>query len=230
MTRHQQSRPWSLWWGLTVLALLLGLGTGTTAGQPSSPAWQSMQRAAIDAVQQGRLGEAERRLRDVLASLDGSIPDDRLARASTLAMLGLVTKQQGRTNEAEAHYIEALAATAAVLGARHHDLSAIHFNLGVLYADTQRYDEAAAQFRSALEVLEGAVAAHDYKLALPLFRLGDTLRLQGAHDAAEGPLRRALAIQERHRGPGHADVEATRQRLALLADARVGPSRAGAPR
>lgn len=171
---------------------------------------QAMQ-AALQHHQAGRLGEAERIYRQILAQQ----PND----AQALYYLGLIAHQVGRhaaavdlvrrsialwPDNAEAHYnlgivlfengllAEAIAAYRQAIALNPNNAEA-HTNLGVALLDNGQSDEAIASFRRAIAINPG--------LAKTWYDLGNALQADGQMDEAIAAFGRAIAIN-----PDVADV------------------------
>jgi non-specific serine/threonine protein kinase/serine/threonine-protein kinase len=101
---------------------------------------------------EGRLGEAERALDEVLGG-DVSTPDiaDPL-QLEVLEELAIVHHQGGRYEEAEALYFTAIAAREAITGRDHPDATRVLGNLAIVYRYMERWEEAEQLLREALEV------------------------------------------------------------------------------
>ena len=122
------------------------------AGPPSP---ESLVQAALRLHQQGRVEEAERRYRDILAASPGH--------AVATHYLGLAGWHRGDVAEAERLMRAALELEAGVPD--------FHNNLGLLLRDTGRPEAALEHFRRALGVDPRWVAAYN-NLALTLEALG----------------------------------------------------------
>src|SRR3989442_1883181 len=130
---------------LALTAVAMSFPTGNVAQQrrPSPTAQAASNtttavgadlRRATDLLQLGKLDEAERILRHVLATSPGN--------ADAHNLLGIVMDQRGKTTEAEREY-------QAAIRLNPNGVSAMA-NLGVLLARTNRSDEAIRTFESVL--------------------------------------------------------------------------------
>jgi len=142
---------------------------GKLAAAPPAP--DAMIRTALMAHQQGRVDEAERIYREVLALQPGH--------AIATHYLGLAAWQKGDVRAAEAGMRAALAADASIPD--------FHNNLGLLLRDTARVDEAIACFRRTLEVDPRWFEAHN--------NLGLALEAAGRFDTAVDAYRAGIAAQ-----------------------------------
>ena len=159
---------------------------------------------ALAAHQQGRVDEAERGYREVLAREPGN--------AIATHYLGLVAWQRADLVEAERLMGAAIAANAAIPD--------FHNNLGLLLRDTWRLEEAIAAFRTALAVDPAWFEAHNnlglafegagrWDQAVAAYR--DAIAREPRFAAARQNLARALATQ------GHFSEAWTQYRWRLLA-------------
>jgi len=128
---------------------------------------------ALDLHQAGRLDEAERRYRQLLAV------DPR--HADALHYLGLVRHQAGQHDDAVRLIRESLAARAT---------PEAYSNLGTVLAALGRHDEAESALRSALALAPGHADA--------AFNLGNVLGARERYAAAEAAYRQAVAAAPRH--------------------------------
>jgi len=128
-------------------------------------------QAAVAEHRAGRLAEAERGYRGVLAAAPEQ-PD-------ALHLLGLLTQQRGEPAAAEALIRRAIAARP--------EAAAYHGSLGATLAALGRHAEAVAAFRRAVELAPRAAQAH--------YNLGCALQAAGQLDDAVAAYREALALQ-----------------------------------
>jgi tetratricopeptide (TPR) repeat protein len=143
----------------------------TGAAPAVIPGLDDLFAAGLQHHQAGRLAEAERHYRQILAV------DDR--HADSLHLLGVIARQAGQ-NEAAAELI------GLAIGLRN-DVPAYHNNLGNALRDQGRLDEAVASFRHALSLAPDFPEAHN--------NLGNALRDLGKLDEAMASYRRALSLR-----------------------------------
>ena len=128
---------------------------------------------ALAAHQQGRIDDAERGYREVLAREPGN--------AIATHYTGLVAWHRGDLAAAERQMRSSIAANAAIPD--------FHNNLGLLLRDTRRVDEAIAAFRTALAVDATWFEAHN--------NLGLALEAAGRWDEAVAAYRDAIVREPR---------------------------------
>jgi len=128
---------------------------------------------ALAAHQQGRIDDAERGYREVLAREPGN--------AIATHYIGLVAWHRGDLAGAERQMRAAIAANAAIPD--------FHNNLGLLLRDTRRVEEAIAAFRTALAVDATWFEAHN--------NLGLALEAAGRWDEAVAAYRDAIVGEPR---------------------------------
>ena len=135
---------------------------------------------ALEHHQAGRLQDAERMYRQILAAQ----PNE----PEAIHLLGVIAYQEGRLEVA----VECISRAIALRGTE----SAFHYNLANAFKAQSKLAEAVACYRRALELKPDFVAAH--------INLGNTLRGQGKLDEAAACFRRALASK-----PDLADAHST---------------------
>jgi Tfp pilus assembly protein PilF len=139
----------------------------------ASPGLDVVIQRALAAHQQGRIDEAERGYREVLAQDPGH--------AIATHYLGLAAWQRGNLAEGERQMRASIAGNAAIPD--------FHNNLGLLLRDTRRVDEAIASFRTALQVDATWFEAHN--------NLGLALEAAGRWDEAIAAYRDAMSREPR---------------------------------
>lgn len=143
-------------------------------GPASGPAAQALLQAAVAHHQAGRLDEAERQYRQVLAA-DPTQPD-------ALHLLGVLAFQAGRPDTAVAFIEQAILLRPAA--------AAFRMNLGNALLALGRADEAVASYREAT-----SLAPRDPEAA---YNLGNALVQVGQTDDGIAALRRALMLSPEH--------------------------------
>jgi tetratricopeptide (TPR) repeat protein len=167
------------------------------------PPYAAMLRQAVQSHRAGRLQEAERLYRQVLAE-NPQQPDAHHNLGAVLARHGRLTEAlphlkagvEGRPEESK--YWSACIQVMQALGAREDlaelyrklttlqpGLAAAHYNLANALKDLGRWDEAADSYRTALKLNPGLAAAHN--------NLGNVSKLQGKLDDADAGYRAAIA-------------------------------------
>jgi serine/threonine-protein kinase len=177
---------------------------------------------AMIALAQGRVAEAEKDLRDVLAKRKAAHETDV---AIDEARLGEAERRNGELNTAIASDTAALEHAAAIHGDGSWEHALAQRYLGTALADAGRFDEAEADLRAAIAFYDGLVGAGDHPLAAATrLTLGEMLARRPA-SRADGiaMVERAAAQNERLFGPGDARTNEAR---ALLADLRAGKMKA----
>ena len=143
-------------------------------------------QAALASHQRGRLEEAERIYREILARDPGH--------AVATHYLGLIEWQRGNLVQAEARMRASIAANAAIPD--------FHNNLGLLLRDTQRAEESIACFNAALAANPAWFEAYN--------NLGLALESAWRWDEAAGAYREAIA-----RAPRFAEARQNLARLLI---------------
>jgi len=158
---------------------------GKLAAAPATP--ESLVPRALQAHQQGRLDEAERLYREILAAVPGH--------AVATHYLGLASWQRGDVARAETLMREALA--------RDRSIPDFHNNLGLLLRDTGRREAALDCFAATLGADPGWIEAFNNRAL--------TLEALGRWDEAVADYRRAI-----EREPRFAAARQNLARLLLL--------------
>jgi len=181
------------------------------------PPYAAMLRQAVQAHRAGRLAEAERLYRQILAEHPRQ-PDVHHNLGAVLARHGRLTEAlphlkagaEGRPDESK--YWSACIQVMQALGAREElvelyrkltilqpGLAAAHYNLANALTELGRLAEAADSYRTALKLNPGLAAAHN--------NLGNVAKLQGKLGDAEASYRAAIAADpdfaEAHFNLGH---------------------------
>ncbi|MCB1606363.1 MAG: serine/threonine protein kinase [Xanthomonadales bacterium] len=161
----------------------------------------------------GRLEEAEARLRGVLAT-QGT---DTLNAASVASDLATLYLDQQRLDEAEVFYRRALAIRQDKLGSDDADVAITLGGLGYLLHLRERWPEAEALQLEALRILEQQLGPMHPRVAASLHNLG-LLELQlGRLDNARHHFARALSIWEQVYGNDHPQITHALFSLARIA-------------
>lgn len=125
----------------------------------------------LEAFRSGRLGEAERRMRQVLKE-DAQSPD-------ALHILGILAAKAGKLGEAETLLQRCVASAPGFRDA--------HNNLGNVLMAQGRYAKAQTCYEQAMRL--------DPRASNPVYNLGNCLRARGKLNEAEDAYRRALRLQ-----------------------------------
>ena len=177
---------------------------------------------AMIALAQGRIADAEKDLRDVLAKRKAAHETDV---AIDEARLGEAERRNGELNTAIANDTAALGHAAAIHGDGSWEHALAQRYLGTALADAGRLDEAEANLRAAIAFYDGLVGAGDHPLAAATrLTLGEVLARRPA-SRADGiaMVEHAAGQDERLFGP---DDVRTNEARTLLADLRAGKTKA----
>ena len=166
--------------------------TGQRPGPPARLA--PMLAEAVAYHQAGRLDEAERLYRQILAA------DPR--QADCLHLAGVIAYQRGDCAAATDSIGQAIAVDGSI--------AAYHCNLGLALHGLDRFDEAEASYRRALRLAPSYPEAHS--------NLGVTLRRQGRLDEAVASLQAALAFRPDY-SEAQSNLGVTLQDLGRFEDA-----------
>ncbi len=199
--------------GVAVL-LMIASTDGTLCAQDTL--WHTWRNGGLQAMQEGRLGDAERLLIAALEQAEKFGADD-LRVADAANDLAVVYAMAGKTVEAELLFQRALVIGEKRLGADHQEVGATIQNLGILYATQHKYHEAEPLLMRALEInLKRFGAAHT-RTALTLKTLSSFYAIQGQLEEAEQFIQKSLAILEAERvQQGDPQMTATLQVFAAI--------------
>jgi len=187
---HQPLRPIAM----TFLAILAWSAT-IAPSFAQETLLQTWRNGGLQALQEGRLTDAERLLIAALEQAEKFGAEDlRVADAANdLAVLYATT---GKAMEAELLFKRALIIGEKGLGTDHPGVGATVQNLGILYATQQKYQEAEPLLKRALEInLKRFGVAHS-RTALTLKTLSSFYAIQGQLAEAERFIQKSLAILE----------------------------------
>lgn len=151
----------------------------------------------------GRLAEAERLYREVLATLDAQGLYLDPERASTLNDLAVLLELAGKTEGVEELYDEAIEITRRVRGEGHTEVAGYLGNKGSWLSAQGRYKEAAVCLDEALAIKRKVLGERHPAVAYTLYKIADLLALQGRAVQAEPPAREAVAILREKLPAGH---------------------------
>ena len=176
-----------------VLLFTMGSTDGTVFAQDTL--WHTWRDGGLQALQEGRLGDAERLLIAALEQAEKFGTED-LRVADAANDLAVVYATAGKTVEAELLFQRALLIGEKGLGADHPAVGATIQNLGILYATQQKHKEAEPLLKRALEInLKQFGVAHT-RTALSLKTLSSFYAIQGQWAEAERFIQKSLAILE----------------------------------
>jgi len=181
---------------LCLLSLSLCLNAAPGFGQETL--WNTWRTGGLQALQEGRLADAERLLIAALEQAEKYGPED-LRVADAANDLAVVYATAGRNMEAELLFSRALMIGEKGLGADHPGVGATVQNLGILYATQQKYREAEPLLKRALEINLKRYGVNHTRTALTLKTLSSFYAIQGQLKEAESFIQKSLAILESSR-------------------------------
>jgi tetratricopeptide (TPR) repeat protein len=166
-------------------------------GKDSIEAARCTTEWATAVLSQGRFGEAEDLLRQVLSSLSGIDARNSVDYADSLTALGTCCRLQKRSEEAAVHFEEALRLYQNGVGAADPaDIAAVLTQLAVCHTDTDDCNGAEPYFRKALEVTESLEEPKPHILSDNLYNLAKCSVFQKRYAEAISLYKRALDILE----------------------------------
>jgi tetratricopeptide (TPR) repeat protein len=183
---------WRLAVGIAIL-LMVAFTEGPVCAQDTL--WHTWRNGGILAMQEGRLGDAERLFIAAMEQAEKFGADDlRVAEAAN--DLAVVYATTGKSVEAELLFQRALLIAGHTMGADHPGVGTISQNLGILYATLQRYQDAEPLLKHALEINLKRFGTDHIRTALTLKTLSSFYAAQGQLAEAEQLIQKSLAILE----------------------------------
>jgi len=182
-------------WVLFVLVAALALPEFVSA---QDTLWNTWRQGGLQALHEGRLGDAERLLTAALEQAEKyGLEDLRVADAAN--DLAVVYANSGRPLEAELLFNRALSIGEKGLGADHPGVGATIQNLGILYATQERYREAEPLLKRSLAINLKEYGGKHVRTALSIKTLSSFYAIQGQMGEAERLIQKSLAILEESR-------------------------------
>lgn len=208
---------------LRVLLLIVLTVALTTApwlapdpAQSQETLWTTWRNGGLQALQEGRLADAERLLIAALEQAEKFGSED-LRVADAANDLAVVYATAGRNMEAELLFTRALTIGEKGLGSDHPGVAATVQNLGILYATQQKYGEAEPLLKRALEINLKGYGVNHTRTALTLKTLSSFYAIQGQLAEAEQLIQKSLAILEDARvGKNDPQMTATLEVFAAI--------------
>jgi len=180
--------------GMALLAIVL-LGGANPSAFAQETLLQTWRNGGLQALQEGRLTDAERLLIAALEQAEKYGAED-LRVADAANDLAVLYATAGKSVEAELLFKRALVIGEKGLGTDHPGVGATIQNLGILYATQQKFQEAEPLLKRALEInLKRFGVAHS-RTALTLKTLSSFYAIQGQLAEAERFIQKSLAILE----------------------------------
>ena len=182
-------------WMLILVVAVLSL-PAPTLGQDTL--WNTWRQGGLQALHEGRLGDAERVLTAALEQAEKyGLEDLRVADAAN--DLAVVYANSGRPLEAELLFNRALTIGEKGLGSDHPGVGATVQNLGILYATQERYREAEPLLKRSLAINLKEYGGKHVRTALSLKTLSSFYAIQGQMGEAERLIQKSIAILEESR-------------------------------
>ena len=196
--------PVARWVMVAVIAAgWLAYSPSSTLGQDTL--WNTWRQGGLQALQEGRLADAERLLTAALEQAEKFGAED-LRVADAANDLAVVYANAGKPLEAELLFTRALMIGEKGLGPEHPGVGSTVQNLGILYATQHKYREAEPLLKRALAINLKEFGGKHVRTALSLKTLSSFYAIQGQLTEAENLIRKSLAILEESR-VGQADPQ-----------------------
>jgi tetratricopeptide (TPR) repeat protein len=195
-----------------------GLGGAKGSTSPSTKAWESSTRAAADAVEHGKLDEAQEHLEQAHQAAVSQPEGDEYA--ASLMNLGHVHAAKGDSTNAVVFYEKALVAREQHLGPDHLEVANTLNTLGASYAQLQRFDDADRAFRRALAIRREKLGENDLLTGQSLNNLALLCAARGNVEEAAQLYPHAIEVIASAPNGSRADlIRALDNYAALLEDA-----------
>jgi tetratricopeptide (TPR) repeat protein/CHAT domain-containing protein len=209
----------ALWIGALSLASLT-VPSAWAQGDASPEALQLEQRGT-EAVQAGRLPEAEQMFKRALAIHERTVGPTDVATGKCLVLLAVVYYTQGRFNLAEPLIKRARGIYEKTIGRDHVALGPVLYMLGAIYNKQSRPAEAEPLLKRSLALQEKFFGRQNPQILPNLDDLAEVYRLQGREADAEALAKRALAIRKKTPGqtPQADEAQELTDRALALRDA-----------
>ncbi|NWF73022.1 MAG: tetratricopeptide repeat protein [Nitrospirae bacterium] len=177
------------------VAILLTVASTDSAVYGQDTLWHTWRNGGLQAMQEGRLGDAERLFIAALEQAE-KFGADNLRVAEAANDLAVVYAAAGNTVKAELLFHRSLLIGEHGLGPDHPAVGTTIQNLGILYAMQYKYQEAEPLLKRALEIDLKRFGATHTRTALTLKTLSSFYAVQGRLAEAEQFIRKSLAILE----------------------------------
>ena len=194
--------------------LCLAFSSPTTYAQDTTK-WEKSNAAGMEAYQEGRYAETEKRWLAALEEAENFGPDDERL-ATSLNNLATVYLSQGKYAEAESLFQRWLTISEKALGPEHPEMARGLNNLAELYKTQGKYAQAEPLYQRSLAIWEKALGPEHPNVAASLNNLALLYNNQGQYAQAEPLYQRSLAIWEKALGPEHPNVATSLNNLAAL--------------
>ncbi len=168
-------------------------------------------------IDQNEITAAESLLREAVEILRGSLGARHWRTASVMTHLGTVWRLQGRNAEAATLLDEALQVAHTALGNAGTVVASLEVERARVHLAQGEHAAAEALLREALKAQRSVYAETSWRISTTKSLLGAALLGQGRNDEAAPLLREASQVLKDIPGPQGRETNATRERLALLA-------------
>jgi tetratricopeptide (TPR) repeat protein len=177
--------------------------------------WETYQSAGHQAIQDRRVGDAERLLLAAAKHMETISSDDpRLA--NTLNDLGVLYGMQNRDVEAEPLFQRALAINEKAFGRHHLSVVLALQNLSVIYASQSKFPEAHEAARDSLGISLQLLGFEHPRIGSICRTLATVYALQGEYADAESFAERSISILETTLGERHPETAQSMEMMAKI--------------
>lgn len=198
------------------LTLVTMVALSTIPADAQDTLMNTWRQGGLQALQEGRLNDAERLLTAALEQAEKYGPED-LRVADAANDLAVMYATAGKPLEAELLFTRALAIGEKGLGKDHPGVGATVQNLGILYATQRKYEQAEPLLKRALAISLKEYGVQHPHTALTLKTLSSFYAIQGDLGEAEHLIQKSLAILEKsHVRQGDPQLVATLEVFAAI--------------
>jgi tetratricopeptide (TPR) repeat protein len=163
---------------------------------------------------QGRYGDAEHILREVLTERERTLGPEHPDTLATRHYLASALFYQGKYGQAETEYRAVLKLREKVLGPEHPDTLRTRNNLALALSNQAKYGEAETEYRALLKLKEKVLGPEQSSTLVTRSGLADALDNEGKYSEAETEYRALLKLKEKVDGPENPNTLGTRNNLA----------------
>ena len=189
--------------GLIALFIIIsGLFGSPFMAEANQSAWESANRAGLQAYRQGRYADAKELFVKALAEAKRS-GEPNPSQAMTLNNLAAVHEALGESEEAELRYQQSLYVIESIQGPQHPDLIPGLNNLALLYIQNGKFQQAEPLLKRRLAILESSLGTGHAHLIPNLLVLAQLAQAQGRLGEAEQFYAKALNIADSELDPRH---------------------------
>ncbi|HWG96970.1 MAG TPA: tetratricopeptide repeat protein [Nitrospira sp.] len=177
--------------------------------------WETYQSAGHQAIEDGRVADAERLLLAAAQYIETVSPDDPRP-ADTLNDLGVLYGMQNRDIEAEPLFEKASAINEKAFGRQHPSVVLALQNLSVIYASQNKFSEAHRAARESLEISLHLFGIYHPRIGSTCRTLATVYALEGKYEEAERFAEKSITVFENTLGERHPETAQSLEMMVRL--------------